>query len=101
MRVYIAGPYRSKWGLIGRALNVIRHWRVARKYWAAGHTVISPICNSAFMDGAIPDTDWVLHDLEFLVGCDLIVMLPNWRESAGATIEFHYARERGIPWEEA
>lgn len=40
--------------------------------------------------------DRIIADLELLKTCDAIWMLENWRDSDGATVEYHFARGEGI-----
>jgi len=76
MILYTAGPYRapSPWGV---HLNIEAAKIVARELWLAGHAVICPHANSAFMDGAAGETDSVFlsGDLALLSRCDGIVSL--------------------------
>jgi hypothetical protein len=45
------------------------------------------------------DVKWetcLKYDLKFLVDCDCIVLLPNWRLSRGAQLEIYVAEKLGI-----
>lgn len=93
MILYTAGPYRapSMWGIHN---NIESAKIVARQLWLAGHAVICPHANSAFMDGPAGETDatFLNGDLEILGRCDGIVMLPGWEASHGAVAELRHAQ---------
>lgn len=38
----------------------------------------------------------MLLDLDVLAKCDAICMLPDWTESPGAEVEFHFAKAIGL-----
>ncbi|MGE3550576.1 MAG: DUF1937 family protein [Geobacter sp.] len=42
-------------------------------------------------------SDWMRVCLAWLDKCDVIVMCPGWKESKGATQEYHHACGRKIP----
>jgi hypothetical protein len=45
------------------------------------------------------DVKWeacLKYDLKFLVDCDCVVLLPNWRLSRGVQLETHVAEALGI-----
>lgn len=95
--LYVAGPYRAD-GDNNLLNNILTARYVSRRLWLRGWAVICPHMNNAFMDG--PDTTFELFmagDLEILQRCDAIYMLPGWRESEGAQIEFDRACELGLP----
>ena len=93
---YIAGPYRSKWGLPGRILNILRARKVAKKYWKKGYAVVCPHMNSALMDGVVPDQSFLDGDIEILKHCDVIVMMHSWRWSRGAVDEWEFAKSSNL-----
>ncbi len=99
--LYLAGPYQSKWGLPGRALNVLRAWRWAWRFWRMGYVVICPVCNSAFMDSALPPDEWITRDLSLILHVSAVVLLPGWERSIGAQREKAYAERMGIAVREA
>ena len=94
--IYIAGPYRSKHGRIGVALNILRARRIARELWRLGLAAICPHLNTALMDGTVPDEAFLAGDIEMLERCDGIVMAPGWERSAGSLDELTFARDHAI-----
>lgn len=94
--IYIAGPYRSKYGVFGRILNILRARKLAKKVWASGFYAICPHLNSALMDGICPDEQFLEGDIEILKKCDAILMIDGFEKSSGAINELISAREIGI-----
>lgn len=95
MILYVAGPYRGD-----RAANIAQARNIAQELWAAGFAVICPHANTALFDDDrpdIPDKAYLQGDLEFIVGCDGLVMTPDWEKSSGARNEHEYAEKLGIP----
>ena len=45
--------------------------------------------------GSIPWEEYIRTDLENLLGCTAIVLLPKWEDSRGAQLEERVARELG------
>ena len=93
--VYIAGKYRDD-SLRGIQQNIEKASNVAYKYWEKGYAVICPHKNTQFFDGRLPDETWLLGDLEILKGCDIIVMMDNYKTSVGALGELERAKELGL-----
>lgn len=94
---YTAGPYRSPVGAYGVARNIRAAEEVAVELWRMGYAVICPHKNTAFFDGAADDSVWLEGDLELLSRSDLVVMVPGWESSAGATEEHGVAGLHDIP----
>jgi hypothetical protein len=92
---YTAGPYRAPTPR-GIVENIRKAEAVALKYWLKGYAVICPHKNTALFDGAAPDSVWLEGDLKILARCDVIVMVPGWRESKGAIAELSYAKAQGL-----
>ena len=92
---FISGPYRAP-TVHGIVENIRAAEAVALKYWALGYAVICPHLNTALFDGSLPDETWLAGDLEILKRCDVIVMLPGWNKSAGATQEHKVAVRLGL-----
>ncbi len=95
--VYVAGPYRSKWGIVGRAINIIKARKVAKELWQAGYAVICPHSNTAFFDGIVTDEMVLKGDIEILKRCDFIAMMPGYKKSKGAVTEYDFAVGNNIP----
>jgi hypothetical protein len=94
--VYIAGPYRAKSKyFIGRNISIARYH--ARLLWQKGYAVLCPHMNTAHFDGICPDEVFLEGTMEMLRRCDLIYLLPNWRDSEGAKAEYAEAQRLGIP----
>lgn len=91
---YIAGPYRSA-TVHGIVENIRRAEKYALEYWLKGYAVICPHKNTALMDGAAPDSVWLEGDLELLKRSDVVVMIPGWVNSRGATAELAEALRLG------
>lgn len=93
---YIAGSYRARTKL-GVIMNILRARRVAIKYWKIGYAVICPHMNTALFDGHCADSVWLKGDREILTRCDVVVMMENWKKSAGARAEHELAKACNIP----
>ncbi len=101
--VYIAGAYRwrgQRWvpEVIGELINIYKAWNIARQVWMAGFAAVCPHTNGILMDrfGGTPDM-FLQGDLEILLHCDYILMMPEWRKSTGATQERAFALKNEIP----
>lgn len=97
--IYIAGKYTDARGEWYQHLNIELAKRVARHFWKKGdYAVICPHANSAFMGDSSPSNweMWLEGDLEMIKRCDMIVMLPNYKDSAGALKELAFAQSYNI-----
>jgi nucleoside 2-deoxyribosyltransferase len=113
--VYLAGPYRPYTDEDGTHHSIAQNVRAAAEYgveiWKRGMVAVIPHTMTYFprlqqQDGGIkgvaPEVFWE-GELELLARCDMLVMMPTWRLSRGATAEREYALALGIPvleWEE-
>ena len=86
---YVSGPYSAK-TIFGIIRNIYIAWKVARILWGNGYTVICPHANSALMN-TVSNEDFIERDLGIVERCDVVFMLPNWRKSTGAVMEFLHA----------
>jgi hypothetical protein len=93
--VYIVGPYRATTPL-GILQNVHKAGDVALKYWRKGYAVICPHKNTALFDGQADDCIWLEGDKELLRRSDVVVMMQEWEQSAGATAEHDLAKSLGL-----
>ncbi|MHB9019387.1 MAG: DUF1937 family protein [Minisyncoccota bacterium] len=98
MLIYVAGPYTHK-KREGRQANIERAKRVAAQLWEQGHAVICPHANTAHFEELCNCSyeDYMKGDFAILSRCDLLYMLKDWKDSAGAVRELAFAQERGIP----
>lgn len=95
--IYVAGPYRAE-GHSAVLDNILKAREVARILWRKGWAVICPHANSILMDGPdISPQTFIDGDLEIILRCDAMCMLPGWEKSAGANQEYALAVELGIP----
>ena len=108
MRImYISGPYTPRDAgesyfneYCSREHNInMARWCAA---WCAnnGFGYYCPHLNSAHMDNIVPDVPynfWIQMDLVILEKCDALLLLPNWRQSKGAMMEFQAAENMCIP----
>jgi len=94
MLVYVAGKYS---GNVTENIEIAK--KVAIELWSKGHSVICPHTNSGFFENGSSITyDMFLNGyLEIMRRCDVIIMLENWKDSKGATIEYNYAKELKKP----
>lgn len=94
--IYIAGKYRGRtpWEV---EQNIRAAEEVAAKVWAAGMVALCPHANSRHMDGVASDEHFLAGTLELMRRCDAVVLVPNWRDSAGAQAEVAEADRLGIP----
>lgn len=89
MRWYIAGPMTGYPDLNFPAFNA-----KAAELRAKGYEVENPA-----EINADPTAEWVecmRADIARLVTCEVIVMLPGWKNSRGATLEHHIAQALGM-----
>jgi len=93
---YVVGPYRAD-TINGVAQNIQKSRDVALRLWKLGYAAICPHSNTAFFDGACPDSVWLEGDIEILKRCDLVVLVDGWENSAGARCEVEVAAAHGIP----
>ena len=92
---FISGPYRPTNGKT--TLENIRHAeKYAIKYWRLGYAVICPHLNTVHFDGLCNDSVWLKGDIEILKRCDVIVLIPGWKESSGARKERETASKSGL-----
>lgn len=93
---YLAGPFRAAnaWEV---EQNIRRAETVALEVWRRGYACLAPHCNTRFFNGAADDALWLAGDLAMLSRCDVVLMLPGWEASQGATAEHGYAISHGIP----
>lgn len=98
---YVAGAYRDPRGHYYVEQNIRAAETLAVSLWQRGIPTLTPHLNTRGFDGAAPDEVWLAGDLVMLARCDVMVLVPGWRRSAGSRAEFVFAHDRGIPAFEA
>jgi hypothetical protein len=99
MLLYISGQYNAP-TFEGISKNIMEARKVAVNLWEQGFSVLCPHMNTAHFEvdtQKVTHEDWLQGDLEMLLRCDAIIMLPDWEESAGAKIELNCAEQYKIP----
>ena len=84
-KIYIAGP------MAGVADYKERFARAEKKLRSMGHTVINP----AVLPEGLAHEDYMRICLAMVDAAELVCMLPGWSKSAGAGIEYAYAKYNG------
>ena len=95
--IYIAGKYRgpNAWAV---EQNIRAAEEVAAKVWAMGHVALCPHANARHMlEGVCSEEHALAGTLELMRRCDAVVLVPNWRDSAGARAEVEEAKRLGMP----
>ena len=94
--VYIAGPFRgpNAWAI---EQNIRRAEELALAVWRSGMAALCPHTNTRFFQGASDDDVWLQGDLELLLRCDAVLLVPGWERSQGAMAERARAIEGDIP----
>ena len=98
MLIYTAGPYSATAGAGTVEENIDRAREIAVQLWDKGYTVLCPHLNTAGFETltTLSNKDFVDRDLEMVVVCDGIVMLPYWQQSLGAVRELECARNADL-----
>ena len=99
-KIYIAGPYSSPDGYEGEDRNTMVAAKVATKYlkdgWAVfcPHTMTRDIARNYLRN--FTWEEWLSTDIAWLSVCDAIHMLPGWKFSKGASLEYLVALGLGL-----
>lgn len=91
---YIAGPYSAPTREL-EDKNIQIAALVAGNYIRQGWAVFCPHTHSCLIARDFGPDDWntwLILDLYWLSKCDIVVFLPGWKESKGASIEHMVAR---------
>lgn len=90
VRIYIAGPMKDVPGLNFRAFE-----ETAKHLRSLGFDVVSPVEVGKWHfgdDTTRPSQDYLRKDIEVLLTCNSICLLPGWERSVGARCEAVIAR---------
>ncbi len=99
--VYVAGKYTG-YDRVDEDGNIAAAASVAADYIREGWAVFCPHTMTSIIDRrhnrnkTITYDDWLTMDFYWLSKCDAIHMLPGWRESKGASIEYLVAKGLGL-----
>lgn len=95
--IYVAGPFRgaNSWEM---ECNIRMAERVSLAVWAAGAVAICPHTNTRFFQGRLPDQTFIDGTLAMMLGCDGMLVLPEWERSSGTCGEILVARAVGMPY---
>lgn len=94
--VYIAGKYcgPTPWDV---QKNIALAAAVAAQVWEIGLVALCPHTNSAHMEGAATDEQFLAGTLELMRRCDAVILVPGWSTSAGTKAEIAEAMRLGLP----
>ena len=87
-KLYIAGPMTGVY-----LNNVPAFHQAAKELESVGYEVINP---APYENPAFEWVDYMKRDIPLLLSCDAVAMLPRSRDSRGAQLEFHIARQLGM-----
>jgi len=94
---YVSGKYTDPRGPWFQRQHVLEAEQIAASLWSIGFAVICPHKNTEMFDG-IADYDTFLRgDLLMVRRSHLLVVVPNWTASSGATRERNHALKNGVP----
>jgi nucleoside 2-deoxyribosyltransferase len=95
-KVYIAGPFRAKnaWAV---EQNIRRAEVSGMAVFELGYTAFIPHANTRYFDGTLNDKFWLQATSAWLPGCDAVLLVEGWEDSAGTLGEIDLATDLGIP----
>ncbi len=105
--IYIAGKYTGKTHGPESYIEIERNILVAREYAIKVMTLgngkciaLTPHLNSSHMEcdfNRMGNEFWYKADIEMMLRCDAVFLLPNWTDSTGAKLEREAALKAGLP----
>lgn len=90
-KLYLSGPMSNV-----KDLNKPLFNKRAKELRAKGYKVVNP----PELDFKEPKRTWedcLRRDLTYVVECDAVATLPNWRKSRGALLEIYVAKALSMP----
>jgi len=101
MRVYIAGKYSAN-NVISVLDNIREGIRMSTKVFLLGHSPFCPWLDFLFQlflrEGEVLDVeDYYRYSMDWLLVSDILLVMPEWRESGGTVEEIVQAFNSGIP----
>ena len=96
IHVYVAGPYRADtaWK---RERNIRRAEEAGFRLAEHGLIPVIPHTMYRHFDGELTDEFWLAATNSLLERCDALVLLPDWKDSAGSKGEHNRAFEMSMP----
>jgi hypothetical protein len=84
--VYVAGPFRAStpW-LIEQ--NVRRAEEASLEVWKMGAVAVTPHLLTRHFQDALPDEVWIDGLMSLMSTCDVMLVLPGWKNSSGTKAE--------------
>lgn len=89
-RIYISGPMTGLPGLNFGAFHL-----TARQLRALGYEVVNPAEKQSESE-ELSWEEYLKQDLQQMLTCDTIALLPGWQASKGAHLELHVAHRLGM-----
>ncbi|MGP9696188.1 DUF4406 domain-containing protein [Halomonas sp. AOP27-A1-34] len=89
-RIYISGPMTGLPGFNFAAFNL-----TAQQLRALGYEVVNPAEKQSEAE-ELSWEEYLKQDLQQMLTCDTIALLPGWQASKGAHLELHVAHRVGM-----
>lgn len=89
-RIYISGPMTGLPGLNFGAFHLTAH-----QLRALGYEVVNPAEKQSESED-LSCEEYLKQDLQQMLTCDTIALLPGWQASKGAHLELHVAHRVGM-----
>jgi hypothetical protein len=91
-KAYVSGPLRALTPYLMEQ-NILSARSEAEALWKIGFATFCPHLNTLGMVGMLgnDEEDFIKGDLLFIDNCDCLVMIPGWRDSEGAMLEYDHA----------
>lgn len=90
MKIYISGP------ITGHTNYLDRFIAAEEMLKACGYEVLNPADELSFLPQGTSHEVYMEKSLEMLGTCEGIYMLEGWEKSAGATLEFDFAKNNKL-----